>query len=109
MEKLSAINRFIHPICRIHQSSDNTLLKICLHDGCKNKYKAACIDCFNDPEIHSQHQEGISYKPIKKTLEDIEKLAAADFPSNISMMIDESGFKMSQNAQNEFKNYTQQQ
>ena len=109
MEKLSPINSFIPPFCRIHNSDENTLMKICFHEGCANKFKAVCIDCVVDPEIHNHNQKGISYKSIKKTLEDIEKLAAADIPSNISLMSDESGFKMSYNAQNEIKNYSQQQ
>ena len=88
MEKLSPINSFIPPFCRIHKSDENILMKICLHEGCANKFKAACIDCLSDPEIHCHHEEGISYKTIKKTLEDIEKLLNADFSSNISMMSD---------------------
>ena len=78
MEKKSPKVSLRSGICKIHPSEDNALDYICFHADCDNRFKLTCFVCATDPEIHNHHQKGISYKPTRKTLEDLDKLATAD-------------------------------
>ena len=80
MERKSPIDSFRSGICKIHPSEENALDYICFHADCENRFKMTCFVCATDPETHNHHQKGISYKPTRKTLEDLYKLATADIP-----------------------------
>ena len=94
MEKKSPIDSFVSPICKIHQSEENRLNYICFHADCDNRFKLTCFVCATDPEIHNHHQKGISYKPTRKTLEDLEKLANADIPLHIALLVEKKDYNM---------------
>ena len=95
MEDKPAITGFKAPVCSIHKREQDLLVHVCFRFDCNNNFKPACSECLNESNTHRHDVSGKYYKPILKTLEELEKLATADIPSNIVVISEDMEFETS--------------